>query len=160
MAAAQVSVSSSASAPATEKRHRKYETAANANNRVGVIWTPEEEADLKREFFENKSLDEISQLHKRTPRSIELRLAKIAADELIEAIDSGTDAYVSASTVASKYRVTETMVQKALTKKAKKANPKPAPVKKIDLIARIESLEEQVRQIRLEMQQFIQGGTR
>lgn len=150
--ASQASVSSStpsiATAPAGEKRHRKHATSANANNRVGVFWTPEEEANLKREFLEGKSLDEISQLHKRAIRAIELRLAKIAAEEVSET-DSVTD-------VCAKYRVTESMVQKELAKKVKRSQPKPVPVKKADLTARIVALEEQVAQLKAQVQQLMQ----
>lgn len=147
MAAAQVSVSTSAqsSVSSTEKRHRKFATPANANNRVGVFWSPEEEANLKREFLAGKSLDELSQTHQRAIRAIELRLAKIAADEVTES-NSPTAACV-------KYRVTETMVQRELAKKVKKAQPKPAPVKKADLLARLTLLEEQVRQLTAQVQQ-------
>ena len=117
-----------------EKRNRKYATPANANNRVGVIWAPEEEANLKREFLSGQSLQEIADLHQRAPKAIELRLAKIAAEEVTE-----TNPVTS---VCAQYRVTESMVRSEMKKLEKKAQPK-----RLTLEARITALEEQVRQL-------------
>lgn len=115
-----------------EKRLRKYATPANVNNRVGVIWTPQEEAQLKEEIFSGLSLQEIANLHHRAPKAIELRSARLAAGEVTEENP--------VQVVCSKYRVTETMVNYELKRKNKP--------KKATLEARVAALEEEVQRLR------------
>ena len=125
-------------AAAQEKRQKRFATPANANNRVGVYWTEEEEAELKQEFLSGQPLQTIADQHQRAIRAIELRLAKIAAGEVSEE--------TPVTVVCAKYRVTESMVQKELARAVKKAQPK-----KNELVAKVAALEEEVRQLKAQV---------
>lgn len=122
-----------AQVPAPEKRIKKYATAANADNRHGVVWTPEEDVRVKNQFAQGMTIESIAEGIQRTSKAVELRLARYAAEEIVA--DPQSDKIIAA---ASKWRVTESMVKTNLKKLAPRE-------KKADLEARIELLEQQVR---------------
>lgn len=126
-----------AQVPAPEKRIKKYATAANADNRHGVVWSPEEDARVKSQFAQGMTIESIAEGVLRTPKAVELRLARYAAEEIVE--DPQPNKITAA---ASKWRVTESMVKNNLKKLAPREKH---TVKKADLEARIELLEQQVR---------------
>ena len=114
------------------------EAQVSKQKRGFIKWLPEEEEALKTEFFEGKSIKEIADSHNRTKRAIEIRLARLATEEVSDE--------VTLAEAAAKYRVTESMVESQIKKKEKREHKIQNKLpKKATLVSRIEALEEQVR---------------
>ena len=93
----------------------KYAKQENSDNRFGVFWSGEEDSRLLSEFKSGTSIQQIAESHQRTPKAIEIRLAKLAGQELYALEQSGrVIADSDVTTIAVKYRVTESMVTKEL----------------------------------------------
>ncbi len=132
-----------------EKRVAKYAKQENSDNRFGVFWSEEEDGRLLSEFNSGTSIALIADSHQRTPKAIEIRLAKLAGKELYE--KGG-----SAQIIAAKYRVTESMVNKELKflqKKAEKAAAGPADgevvpkLNKKELVQKVLALEKKIEEL-------------
>ena len=128
-----------------EKRVSKYDTDSNKDNRMGVHWSPEEDASLMEQMARGLSISQIAELHQRTARAVEIHLSKLAAKDSME---SGS----SAQQMATKYRVTESMVSRELknlkakeTKETKVAAAATSDDKVAQLEARVLELEKWVQ---------------
>lgn len=129
-----------------EKRVPKYAKDENSDNRYGVIWTDEEDARLMKSLQSGLSMQLIAEAHKRTPKAIEIRLAKLAAKEVHE---------ISApvQSIATKYRVTETMINKELKflqRKEKKEKKEAGNADAADTVPRLNKKELVQKVIELE----------
>lgn len=103
---------------AEEIRVKKYQTRKNKNNRVGVLWSQDEEKQLKSEIQSDMSITDIATAHKRSENAIKLRLVRIAAGEV------GHD--LSVEQAAKKWCVDVENVQKEVDRKTKAKGRKPA----------------------------------
>lgn len=108
----------------------------------GALWTDEECQQLRTEFEQGISVKDIAAAHQRTPTAIEHRLAYMAAEEVIQG--------APAATAASKYHVTESMVDRKV-KQMQKAKQPPLKERMTQSEQRIDQLEQRV----IQLEQFI-----
>lgn len=136
-----------------EKRAAKYANQENTDNRYGVFWTDEEDSRLLSEFKSGVTIQQISESHKRTPKAVEIRLAKLASWEIYPTDDS-----TEITRIAAKYRVTESMVikelkflQKRAAKAARASESETTEVvprlNKKELVQKILALEKRVEEL-------------
>jgi transposase-like protein len=105
----------------------------------GALWTDDEENQLLEELFSEKlSVKQIAQTHNRTVKAIEHRLAKIAAVE--------TTHGSSVADTASKYHVTESLVENKCRQLQTEKKPK--------MTDRVAQLEARVAQLEAFIQQM------
>lgn len=118
-------------------RVNSYTTMAQAKKTInrGTLWTDDECEQLRSEFEQGVSVKDIAMNHQRTVKAIEHRLAQFAAEDVLQG--------VSAPDAASKYRVTESMVNQKIRQNQ---NAKQPPLKErvTQLEARVEQLEQMI----------------